>query len=430
MSDSLGVTESGGQRREITVIEAGWGSSGYYAREVLVRDIPTAFPVGTHMYLNHPTESEDAERPERDVRDLAAVITRQPYAKGDAMVAECEVFEHYAPLIDAIAPHIGTSIRAMGEAEQGEAEGRTGAIIRSLDEGISLDFVTHAGAGGKVGARLLESARGIAGTILEEARNAGEWLEASIHREFTLTADSLFGNGYVTRDERRALSSAIGSALESFTSALQDSAPGLYERDPYADLASLEIGVSERKADEFRETRSKEAEMADADELAVLKESISKLEAQVGELTESTASEKTRADRAEDALARTRAEAIIAGAKHTPDGADQPVSVFEGLPAGAVDRVKDVALKGDLPFTEDGKLNEDALIERTRDAAKAEREYLVEAGVKIGGGRPAQVVGMGSVHEAGTSNNGSRLEESFGRLGLDKDKAAIAAGGR
>lgn len=440
LGESLGVTPTGGQKREIVVIEAGWGSSGYYPREVLARDCASIYPVGTHMYLNHPTESEDYERPERDVRDLAAVTTSECRMRGNEVVAECEVFEHYAPLIDNIAPHIGCSIRAMGEAEQGEADGRKGPIIRSLDEGISVDFVTRAGAGGKVGAKLLENARGVAGTKLEEARNAGQWLEASIHREFTLTADSMFGNGYVSREERIAISAAIGAALDSFTAALEDSAPGLYKRDPYAD-PQTGVDVSESKADELRENQQhKEDEMSDADkdQLAALTESVKKLEGKVTESeTRATEAEK-RADRAEEALARTRAAKVVAEAKHTPEGASEPVSIYKGLPEGAVKRVTESALSGDLPKTEDGKLNEDHLVERARTAAKEERDYLASAGVSLGGG-PAQVVGFGEstggglgLPDANKADDAATaaLEESFKAQGMSDNAAKLAAGRR
>jgi hypothetical protein len=50
------------------------------------------------------------------------------------------------------------SIRASGTAESGERDGRTGPVITSLTEGVSVDVVTRAGAGGKLVA-LLESAR-------------------------------------------------------------------------------------------------------------------------------------------------------------------------------------------------------------------------------------------------------------------------------
>jgi hypothetical protein len=68
---------------------------------------------------------------------------------------------------------------------------------------------------------------------LREARNVGQWFEAEIHRSFTVMADNAFGEGQLTREERIALSNAIGSALDAFTARLTQIAPGLYQRDPY-----------------------------------------------------------------------------------------------------------------------------------------------------------------------------------------------------
>jgi len=42
------------------------------------------------------------------------------------------------------------SIRAMGKANPGEAEGRKGSVVESLTHARSVDFVTFAGAGGAV----------------------------------------------------------------------------------------------------------------------------------------------------------------------------------------------------------------------------------------------------------------------------------------
>lgn len=157
---------SGGSRRKVTIIQAGWGSSGYYGREMLERDGPAAWPVGTQMFLDHPSRSEESDRPERSVKDLAARIASPPRMEGGELVAEADIFAHWAPVIDALAGDIGLSIRAHGTSEAGEAEGRQGPIITAITEGISVDFVTRAGAGGKIG-ELIESAR--ESLTLEEA---------------------------------------------------------------------------------------------------------------------------------------------------------------------------------------------------------------------------------------------------------------------
>lgn len=147
----------------IKVISPGWGTSGYYPAEVLERDGPRVFPKGLHMYWDHPTPREDAERPERELDDLAAVLASDARwqangPKGPGLYADALVMEHYRGKIDELAPHIGVSIRAFGTAKMGEADGRQGRIVDALNVGRSIDFVTAAGAGGEI-LTLFESAR-------------------------------------------------------------------------------------------------------------------------------------------------------------------------------------------------------------------------------------------------------------------------------
>lgn len=62
-----------------------------------------------------------------------------------------------------------------------------------------------------------------------------DWIESRIHLMFTDLADNLFGDGRITRDERIALSGAIGTSLDVFHTALQqekDLLP-LYRRGPW-----------------------------------------------------------------------------------------------------------------------------------------------------------------------------------------------------
>lgn len=135
------------------LIQPGWGSSGFYSEAMLRRDAAgpgSVFGVGTHVYADHPTASEEAERPVRSIKDLAGQIVSTPVYEGDGVYAEVEVFPTWAPAIAAMKDSIGMSIRASGMAEYGEAAGRSGMIITSLDHGDSVDFVTKAGAGGRL----------------------------------------------------------------------------------------------------------------------------------------------------------------------------------------------------------------------------------------------------------------------------------------
>jgi transcriptional regulator with XRE-family HTH domain len=146
----------------LKIIGQQWGTSGYYSKDTLERDLPQVFPLGTHMYWNHPTVTERIERPERDLNELAAVFVREPTwqengPKGPGMYVDAKVFGGYAKAIEEIGDHIGISINAIGKKETGVAEGRKGPIVTSITAGQSVDFVTKAGAGGGI-VSLFESA--------------------------------------------------------------------------------------------------------------------------------------------------------------------------------------------------------------------------------------------------------------------------------
>ena len=159
ITEAVGLTTGTGRRYRARLIEGDrWGSSGWYGREMLERDGPNVSPAGTQVYLDHPGATEQHDRPERSVRDLAGKIVTAPVYEADGLYADVEFYPHVAPIIEAMWEDVGMSIRAAGTAESGERDGRTGPIITSLTEGISVDVVTRAGAGGKLVA-LLESAR-------------------------------------------------------------------------------------------------------------------------------------------------------------------------------------------------------------------------------------------------------------------------------
>lgn len=147
----------------IKVIAPGWGTSGYYSPEVLARDGPRVFTAGMHMHLDHPTAQEEAQRPERSVKDLAGTLATGAVWNADGpagpgLYADANVLKPYQAAIGELAPHIGVSIRATGKAVRGEAEGRKGNIIEAITAGRSIDYVTVPGAGGQI-LQLFEAAR-------------------------------------------------------------------------------------------------------------------------------------------------------------------------------------------------------------------------------------------------------------------------------
>lgn len=143
----------------IKIIAPGQGSSGYYPADVLQRDGPTAFPAGTHIYLDHPSITEERDRPERSVRDLAGSTTGPAEWRADGLYAPVRFVDSVAPHINSIAAISGMSIRASGKAGTREVDGKKVRSIESIDVGHSIDVVTRPGAGGKV-LDLIESARG------------------------------------------------------------------------------------------------------------------------------------------------------------------------------------------------------------------------------------------------------------------------------
>lgn len=526
-----------GVKREIVIIEAGWGSSGYYSEKVLERDIPRIFPVGSHMYLNHPTMKEDAERPERDLRDLVGVLVEAPRMAGIASVAVMEIFEHWLPVFnnEAFLEAIGLSIRAFGVTEDGPAGGKEGPIIQTLTEGLSIDFVTMAGAGGKIG-QLTEAARKVVIPLIEssrtdpkqheleetlasdirgelcevgteawggkdiyvycedfdvddewaifwvspddaegyyykvdftrtesgeitlgdspetveretnyvpakesrtseqaaalaESRNAGNWFEARIHSDFTTTADRLFGEGYLSREERIQLSSAIGDALEAFSSSLEADAPQLFERDPYEEFDEQgEQYITERKRGSGRQNEGDSMTEEERKRLSESEDRVRQLTRENEELKEEKGKLETRVERSEEANLRNEASMVAVEAIGSP----------EGLSPKGVARAVREALSDGLPTHSDGTLDKGLVEERARNKARAELEYIgaiSEGGTVRGLGesrRDSQLPGGGG--SGGGSGDGEgtedELAEALGEIGVPEGVAKLAARGR
>lgn len=144
-------------RFSVKVIDAGWGSSGFYSPEVLQETAGTAFPVGTHVYFDHPSEQEAWDRPERSVRDIVGSLSTEAAwdangAAGPGVYAEFTPFPTYAPLVEAMAGVVGMSIHAATNQEWGAVGGQEGPIITALLPNVmnSVDIVTHAGRGGAI----------------------------------------------------------------------------------------------------------------------------------------------------------------------------------------------------------------------------------------------------------------------------------------
>lgn len=145
----------------IKVIGSGWGSSGYYSDKVL-EEGASIYKPGTLMFWDHPTLTEDYERPERSLRDLAGVIVSEGKfnkdgADGPGVYAEAKVYKHYREVIKDLGNDIGISHVAEGVTKFGEAEGQEGMIVESLERAFSVDYVTQAGAKGQIATKFAEA---------------------------------------------------------------------------------------------------------------------------------------------------------------------------------------------------------------------------------------------------------------------------------
>lgn len=154
-------TESGsapvksGNNWRAVLITPGKGSSGIYTEEMLRTYGPQAFKKGTHSYVDHPRSEEEVRSP----KNLIGVLAEDArYEDGVGLVAELEIMPHWREFVEAVAPHTGLSIYAMGEGnfnENGEV------VVENLIPHTqnSVDLVSYPGRpGSKLADKLYEAA--------------------------------------------------------------------------------------------------------------------------------------------------------------------------------------------------------------------------------------------------------------------------------
>ncbi|RSN12817.1 hypothetical protein DMB42_11605 [Nonomuraea sp. WAC 01424] len=479
LAEAAGGQTPKGRRFRARIIQGDiQGSSGFYPAEMLKRDAGV-FREGLPVFLDHPGATEAYDRPERSVRDLAGRLATTAVYEGDGLYADVEVYPHWAPVIEAMSGDIGMSIRASGTVEASKDEAIRGPIVTALTEAASVDFVTAAGAGGKIVA-LLESARAQAGDLLrkateaqtptgqkaevEEARNVGHWLESRIHSLFTQIADDMFGEGQLTRDERIALSNAIGEGLTAFNAVVAEKVPHLYERDIYDDPTPPDPATEVSEGDQPGSEPDEEPEQiveADTTDTAPSKVAVienepgsspaveNEREGEMPELNEDQARELEEARKTleaekaqalqEAAAAKAEAEkALKEAARLRAAEAARPIAVQmvtqADMPAAARVRVLDEALR-QVPLTEDNKLDEAGFKARVDQLVTAEASYLASLAEAAGVG---QVRGLGEStagaateqERANTSLIATQLEEAYVRRGMTPEAAKLAAAGR
>ena len=155
LTESSSAPQKVGNRWRAVLITPGKGSSGIYTEETLRNFGPKAFVKGTHSYVDHPRSEEDIRSP----KNLIGVLAEDAYyQEGVGLVAELDIMPHWKEFVEAVAPHTGLSIYAMGEGNYNE---NGDVVVESLVPHTqnSVDLVSYPGRpGSKLADKLYEAA--------------------------------------------------------------------------------------------------------------------------------------------------------------------------------------------------------------------------------------------------------------------------------
>ena len=151
VSESSPIDDISESSITMTIIKPGESKNKrVYSADMLKRDYKVF--EGAKMFIDHATEGEDKARPEGSVRNWAATMKKvwveaDGTVKGKATVIDESLTKKLNELKkNSMLADMGVSIRAVGSASK--SDGKT--IVESLLKCKSVDFVTFAGAGGRV----------------------------------------------------------------------------------------------------------------------------------------------------------------------------------------------------------------------------------------------------------------------------------------
>ena len=149
------------EKREVVLdlIREGFGNprdGHYYSKELLENSAPLF--EGAKMYSDHlsPEAQKKLAGMPRSVRDVMGRITEtwvdtdegsgKTVVRGRALIAQPWLYE----LVEHDPELIGVSINARGTSKTGMVENKQAKMVESISRVASVDWVTEAGAGGKV----------------------------------------------------------------------------------------------------------------------------------------------------------------------------------------------------------------------------------------------------------------------------------------
>lgn len=135
------------------------GSSGFYSRDVLESYGPAAFPEKTLSHVDHPTLDQREQRPEGSLLTLGGYTVGTPILESDGLYVDMKFAGKALEIVENFGEVIGLSIRAQGDVEESERDGKTVRNVTAIypSPTNAIDLVTLPGAGGKIVEALKES---------------------------------------------------------------------------------------------------------------------------------------------------------------------------------------------------------------------------------------------------------------------------------
>ena len=234
-----GEKDDGAGRYRIRIIAPGRGSTGMYTAPNLAESAPLFVP-GTHMFFDHQTMTEDWERPERSVRDLAGVFESGAEIMPDgSLEADIKVYPSVNGIIRERWADIGVSINGWSVDEIGPD-----GVVPVLAGIQSVDFVTRAGA---------------KGAVLEVLESDGRWRVKNPSNS-TTNPNSQEEQAVKPEDIGKAVSEALAAAMPA---AIKEAA-ALLAADQEKKAKAVE---AEKKAAPKADPYEAAAKVAEADDL-------------------------------------------------------------------------------------------------------------------------------------------------------------------
>lgn len=184
------VDGSGPVRLRMVMVEPGWGNTNdnnYYPREVLQRDI--------HVFKGKKMYATDHKPGEKSILTEVGTVLDCPIGFTETGAPVAMVGIHH-PIVAqdvrnraalGVLDRLEASILGNGLRRRGKINGKEGNIVEAITDGVSLDLVTKAGAGGRALA-LAESTEG-ANMLLKEQQSAADGQQDSTTQQLTADAD-------------------------------------------------------------------------------------------------------------------------------------------------------------------------------------------------------------------------------------------------